>query len=57
MSEPTILQELKLLRERINRIESILEFIMNRLLPEEEMGGEVCKALKETMRSFLAIFL
>ena len=52
MSEPAILKELKLLRERVNRIEGILEFIVNRLLPEEEMSEGDREALREALEEY-----
>ena len=44
-----MLQELKLLRERVDRIERMLEFIVDRLLPEEEMSDEDREALREAL--------
>ena len=44
-----MLQELRLLRERVDRIERILEFIVDRLLPEEEMSDEDREALREAL--------
>ncbi|RLE65838.1 MAG: hypothetical protein DRJ38_03105 [Thermoprotei archaeon] len=52
MSESALLQELKLLRERVDKIERILEFIVERLLPEEEMTEEDRKALREALEEY-----
>ena len=49
MSESALLQELKLLRERVDRIEGMLEFIVDRLLPEEEMSEDDREALREAL--------
>ena len=49
MSESALIEELRLLRERVDRIERILELIMNRLLPEEEMSDEDREALREAL--------
>jgi|GEM_PF-1183153 len=52
MSESALLQELKLLRERVDKIERILEFIVERLLSEEEMTEEDRKALREALEEY-----
>ncbi|RLE65415.1 MAG: hypothetical protein DRJ47_05370 [Thermoprotei archaeon] len=52
MSESAILQELKLLKERINRIEKMLEVIIERFLPEEEMSEEDYEALREALEEY-----
>ena len=44
-----MLQELRLLRERVDKIERMLEFIVDRLLPEEEMSEEDREALREAL--------
>ena len=49
MSESALIEELRLLRERVDKIERILELIMNRLLPEEEMSDEDREALREAL--------
>ena len=49
MSESALLQELKMLRERVDRIERILEFLVDRLLPEEEMSKDDREALREAL--------
>ena len=49
MSESALLQELRLLRERVDRIERMLEFVLDRLLPEEEMTEEDREALREAL--------
>jgi len=49
MSESALLQELKMLRERVDRIERILEFLVDRLLPEEEMSEDDREALREAL--------
>ena len=49
MSESMIMEELKLLRERIDRIEKMLGFIVDRLLPEEEMSEGDHEALREAL--------
>ncbi len=49
MSESALLQELKSLRERVDRIEKMLELVMNRLLPEEEMTEDDRTALREAL--------
>ena len=45
MSESAVLQELRLLRERVDRVERMLEFVLDRLLPEEIGDGD-----RETLR-------
>ncbi|RLE71369.1 MAG: hypothetical protein DRJ37_05110 [Thermoprotei archaeon] len=52
MSESALLQELRLLRERVDRIERILEFILERLLPEEEITEEDREALREALEEY-----
>ena len=52
MSESALLQELKLLRERVDRIEGMLEFIVDRLLPEEEMSEDDREALREALEEY-----
>ena len=44
-----MLQELKMLRERVDRIERMLEFLVERLLPEEEMSEDDREALREAL--------
>ncbi|RLE78850.1 MAG: hypothetical protein DRJ51_08850 [Thermoprotei archaeon] len=52
MSESAVLQELKLLKERVDRIEKMLEVIIERFLPEEEMGEEDYEALREALEEY-----
>ena len=49
MYELALLQELRSLRERVDRIERMLEFIVDRLIPEEEMSKEDREALKKAL--------
>jgi len=42
-----LVRELELLKERVDRIERILEFIVDRLLPEED-----CEALREALEEY-----
>ena len=49
MSESALLQELRLLRERVDRIERVLESVLDRLLTEEEMSEEDREALREAL--------
>jgi len=49
MSEHVILQELKRLREKVDRIEKMLEYIVGSLLPEEEMSDEDRETLREAL--------
>ena len=49
MSEHVILQELKQLREKVDKIEKMLEYIVGSLLPEEEMSDEDREALREAL--------
>ena len=52
MSEAALTQELRLLRERVDRIERMLWFIVDRLLPEEEMSEEDREALREALEEY-----
>ena len=49
MYELALLQELRSLRERVDRIERMLELIVDRLIPEEEMSKEDREALKKAL--------
>lgn len=49
MSEHVILQELKQLREKVDKIEKMLEYIVDSLLPEEEMSDEDRETLREAL--------
>jgi len=46
------LQKLRLLKERIDRIEKLLEVIIERFLPEEEMSEEDYEALREALEEY-----
>ncbi|RLG53245.1 MAG: hypothetical protein DRN99_06950 [Thermoproteota archaeon] len=52
MSESALLRELELLRVRVDRIERVLEFIVERLLPEEEMTEDDREALREALEEY-----
>ncbi len=41
-----------MLRERVNRIEGMLWFIVDRLLPGEEMSGEDREVLREALEEY-----
>ena len=41
-----------MLRERVNRIEGMLWFIVDRLLPGEEMSEEDREALREALEEY-----
>ena len=47
-----MLRELELLRVRVDRIERVLEFIVERLLPEEEMTEDDREALREALEEY-----
>jgi len=52
MSESVLVRELELLKERVDRIERMLEFIVDRLLSEEEMSEEDREALREALEEY-----
>ena len=49
MSEQATLQELKRLREKVDKIEKMLEYIVDSMLPEEEISDEDCEALRQAL--------
>jgi len=49
MSESVLQQELRLLKQRVDKIERMLEFIVDRFLAEEDMSEEDREALREAL--------
>jgi len=52
MSESVLQQELRLLKQRVDKIERMLEFIVDRFLAEEDMSEEDREALREALEEY-----